>query len=114
MALPYGQTETAAEDNAPSAGSGEGWGEIREMLFDDTTVKIADVLEEKGIVAPEEAGYELADDSGEVIAEIELAWINRKIGYMTEDQQAAREKAESAGWKIFINADEIDTIFGEV
>ena len=114
VALPYGQTETAAEDNAPSAGSGEGWGEIREMLFDDTTVKIADVLEEKGIVAPEEAGYELADDSGEVIAEIELAWINRKIGYMTEDQQAAREKAESAGWKIFINADEIDTIFGEV
>lgn len=114
VALPYGQTDTVAEDNAPSAGSSEGWGEIREMLFDDTTVKIADALEEKGIAAPEKAGYELADDSGEVIAEIELAWINRKIGYMTEEQQAAREKAENAGWTIFINTDEIDTIFGEV
>lgn len=114
VALPYGQTDTAAEDNASSAVSGEGWGEIREMLFDDATVKIADALEEKGIAAPEEAGYELADDSGEVIAEIELAWICRKIGYMTDDQQADREKAENAGWKIFVGADEIDTIFGEV
>lgn len=114
VALPYGQTDTAAEDNAPSAVSGEGWGEIREMLFDDAAVKIADALEEKGIAAPEEAGYELADNSGEVIAEIELAWICRKIGYMTDDQQADREKAENAGWKIFVGADEIDTIFGEV
>ncbi|MBQ7433823.1 MAG: DEAD/DEAH box helicase [Lachnospiraceae bacterium] len=114
VALPYGQTDTAAEDNAPSASSGEGWGEIREMLFDDATVKIADALEEKGVAAPEDAGYELADDLGEVIAEIELAWINRKIGYMTEEQQADREKAENAGWKIFVGADEIDTIFGEV
>ena len=114
VALPYGQTDTAAEDNAPSAASGEGWGEIREMLFDDATIKIADALEEKGIAAPEEAGYELADDSGEVIAEIELAWINRRIGYMTDDQQTDREKAENAGWKIFVGADEIDTIFGEV
>lgn len=114
VALPYGQTDTVAEDNASSAVSGEGWGEIREMLFDDATVKIADALEEKGIAAPEEAGYELADDSGEVIAEIELAWICRKIGYMTDDQQADREKAENAGWKIFVGADEIDTIFGEV
>jgi len=114
VALPYGQTATVAEDNGPSVGSSEGWREIREMLFDEAAVKIADALEEKCIVAPEEAGYELADDSGEVIAEIELAWIKRKIGYMTEDQQADREKAENVGWKIFVSVDEIDTIFREV
>ena len=43
---------------------------------------------------PEEAGYELADASGEVIAEIELAWIEKKIGFMTEDQSADIEKGQ--------------------
>lgn len=112
--MPSGQTDIVAEDTMPVVGSGEGWNEIREILFDDDTVKIADALEEKGIVAPEEAGFELADDSGKVIAEIELAWTNHKIGYMTEDQQTDRDKAENAGWRIFINIEENDTIFGEV
>ena len=103
----------AAEDNTPATPVGEGWAEIREMLFDDAAVKLADALEEKGIGAPEEAGYELANDSGEVIAEIELAWISRKVGYLTEEQTADRENAESAGWTIFTTADEIDTVFGE-
>ena len=113
VALPYGQTDTAAEDNTPAAPVGEGWTEIREILFDDAVVKLADTLEEKGIAAPDEAGYELAYDSGEVIAEMELVWTGRKIGYMTKEQRADREKAESAGWTIFTTADEIDTVFGE-
>ena len=113
VALPYEHNNIAAEDNSPAAASGEEWAEIREMLFDDITVKLADALEEKGVAAPEEAGYELANDSGEVIAEIELAWIGRKIGYMTEEQASNRENAETAGWKIFTIADEIDMIFGE-
>ena len=111
IALPYGQTNSSAEDNMPTSNSGEGWTEIREMLFDEETVKIANILEKKGISAPEEAGYELANDSGEVIAEIELVWIKRKIGYMTEAQQADRDKAEDAGWKIFTNVDEIVSSF---
>ena len=113
VALPYGQTDTVAEDNTPATSAGEGWAEIREMLFDEETIKVADVLEEKNIVAPEEAGYELANESGEVVAEIELAWISRKIVYMTEDQLTDREQAENAGWTIFTTADEIETIFGE-
>lgn len=111
--LPYGQIDTAAEDNTPVVPVGEGWAEIREMLFDDAIVKLADTLEEKGIAAPDEAGYELANDSGEVIAEIELAWTGRKVGYMTEEQTADRENAENAGWTIFTTAEEIDTVFGE-
>ncbi len=114
VALPYGQTDMSAEDSAPTTDSSEAWAEIREMLFDDETLKVVDVLEKKGIVAADEAGYELAGDSGEVIAEIELVWISRKIGYMTEAQQTNREKAEDAGWKIFTGADEIETFFGEV
>ena len=114
VSLPYGQTDTTAEDNAPARAGSEGWSEIREMLFDEEALKIADTLEEKGVAAPEEAGFELADDKGAVIAEIELAWTNKKIGYMTEDQQAGREKAEGAGWRIFISADEAGAVFREV
>ena len=109
--LPYGYTDSVAEDTSPSDVSDEGWGEIRKMIFDDATATVADALEEKGIVVPE-VGYELVDDSGEVIADIELAWIDLKIGFMTEEQLADREKAENAGWKIFINTEDIDTIFG--
>lgn len=111
VALPYGQIDTAAEDTSPATSAGEGWAEIREMLFDEDVIKVADALEEKSIAAPEEAGYELASESGEVVAEIELAWIRRKIGYMTEDQALDREKAENAGWTIFTTADEIERIF---
>ena len=103
-----------AEDDAPARASGDGWAEIKGMLFDEESKNIAAALDERGMAAPEEAGFELAGDKGEVIAEIELAWTKRKIGYMTEAQRAARAKAEGAGWRIFTSADEIDTIFGEV
>ena len=83
------------------------------MLFDDEAAKMAELLEGRGIAAPEEAGYELANESGEVIAEIELAWISRKLGYMTEAQLADRNHAEKTGWKIFASADELEKAFGE-
>ena len=112
VSLPYGQNDASAEDIAPASEHLDAWNEIYEMIFDDYTVKLADVLKGKGIVAPDEAGYELTGESGEVIAEIELAWIEKKIGYMTEEQKNDREKAENTGWKIFISTEEIDEIFG--
>ena len=118
-ALPSGKLETAAEDVTPAEVSVEAWDEIKSMLFDDISnytyiYCIADECKARGIPAPEEAGYELADTSGEVIAEIELAWIEKKIGFMTEEQAADIEKAKASGWKIFTVSDEIDDTFKEV
>ena len=113
-ALPSGKLETAAEDVTPAEVSAEAWDEIKSMLFDDISKSIADECKARGIPAPEEAGYELADASGEVIAEIELAWIEKKIGFMTEEQAADIEKAKASGWKIFTVSDEIDDTFKEV
>lgn len=113
-ALPKGKVETVAEDVAPAEISVEAWDEIKSMLFDDISKRIADECKTRGIPAPEEAGYELADTSGGVIAEIELAWIEKKIGFMTEDQAADIEKAKASGWKIFTVSDEIDDTFKEV
>lgn len=113
-ALPSGKLETAAEDVTPAEVSAGAWDEIKSMLFDDISKSIADECKARGIPAPEEAGYELADASGEVIAEIELAWIEKKIGFMTEEQAADIEKAKASGWKIFTVSDEIDDTFKEV
>ena len=113
VALPYEQTNTLAEDASPAGSCGEGWAEIRELLFDDETIIIAHTLEERGISAPDELSYELMNNSGEVAAQIDLAWIGQKIGYMTEDKLSEREIAESAGWNIFMNVDEIKNVFGE-
>lgn len=113
VSLPYGTNETNTEDKVPSALNSNGWNEIMEMLFDESVKELAKGLEKSGIIAPEEAGYELTDESGEVIAEIEMAWIDKQIGYMTEEQLVDRTNAETAGWKIVTNADEIIAAFTE-
>ena len=112
-ALPHEQTGTAAEDKAPDRRDDTGWAAIREMLFDDSVIDLADALAERNIPAPDEAGYELADTSGEVIAEIEMVWLHKHVGFMTEEQIFDRSKAEAVGWKICTNADEISDALKE-
>ena len=70
------------------------WSEIYTLLYDDTAIDLADKLREHGISTPDEVGYEMTDQYGEVIAEIELAWIDKKIGFMTDDKIDHRRKAE--------------------
>ena len=45
-------------------------------------------------------GYEVEGNDGEVVATVEIAWPDRKIGYLTADQLEDKEALESAGWKI--------------
>ena len=44
--------------------------------------------------------YEVEGNDGEVVATVEIAWPDRKIGYLTVDQLEDKEELESAGWKI--------------
>ncbi len=112
-AMPVAAGAVSQEDTAPSKEDKDDWSEIRELLFEEEAVKLCEILMQKGIPAPDEAGYELTDMRGEVIAELELAWTSRNIGYMTKSQKVNQEKAKSAGWKIFLSEEEIDTVFGE-
>lgn len=112
-ALPYGQSSAAAHSSVTADAADTDWLAIRDYIIDDTVTEMANALEAKNIEAPEEAGYELANDTGEVIAMIELAWTGKKIGFMTEDQLEDRKNAEDAGWKIFTTAEETESIFGE-
>ena len=88
------------------------WSEIYTLLYDDATIDLADKLRKHGISTPDEVGYEMTDQYGEVIAEIELAWTNKKIGFMTDDKVDHRRKAEEKGWKILDTADEIISALG--
>lgn len=111
--LPYDQNEVSAVDTVPSDIDNDSWSEIIDLLFDEETLKIANILKEKGISAPAEVGYELTGYSDEVIAEIELAWVEKKIGYMTNDQLADKRKAEDENWRICSTIDELISVFEE-
>lgn len=88
------------------------WADIYTLLYDDATIDLADKLREHGISTPDEVGYEMTDQYGEVIAEIEFAWTNKKVGFMTDDKIDHRRKAEEKGWKILDTADEIISALG--
>ena len=90
------------------------WSETIELLFDDEAKRLVETLRGLG-VKPDEVGYELTDDTGEVIATVELAWPERKVGYLVEEQLDDKDKLTALGWTIIDDVDHVDsTIFGGV
>lgn len=112
VALPYGQATSSAEDNSPAHQGNDEWAAVKELLFEEEAKKIAAALQAVGIAAPDEVGFELPGTNDEVIAEFEMAWVKKKIGYMTTDQEENRAAAENEGWKIITSEEEIESVFG--
>lgn len=94
------------------------WDGIKEILFDDDAKAFVDILKETGVPVPEEdhIGYEVEGEDGDVVATVEIAWPERRIGFMTAGQAEDKEKLEEMGWKILslLDAADIDTasLFG--
>ena len=110
LALHTISTDTAQPDITET--ESDAWDEVIELIFDDKTKQFAEILKRKGI-QPGEPGYEVTDDNGEVIATIELAWPELKIGFLAEEQQDDKEKLENSGWTIIDDAESVDlSIFG--
>lgn len=90
------------------------WDAIKEILFDDDAKAFVDILKETSAPAPEEdnIGYEVEGDDGEVVATVEVAWPERRIGFMTAQQAEDKEKLEEMGWKILslLDAADIDIV----
>ena len=80
-------------------------------FFDDETMAFIEMIKDKDIPAPceDDIGYELVNNEDEVIASLEIAWVEKKIGYMTADQIEDKKAVESLGWKVIGIAD-IDNI----
>jgi DEAD/DEAH box helicase domain-containing protein len=89
------------------------WTEIMELLFEDDVKAYASELKTAGISAPDEVGYELVGNDGEVLATIEMAWIEQRVAYLTDEQSADKDVLIEAGWTIISKETTIDiTIFG--
>ena len=64
--------------------------------------KLIEVLLENNVDNPDEIGYELINENEEVIALCEIAWINKKVAILTEEQEKFKEKFNSNGWNCYI------------
>ena len=75
--------------------SDERWANLRDSVLEDDLLPAIDQMEQEHWPLPE-AGYELTDDRGKVIAEAELAWKTSKVAVLVtaEDQTACSQ----AGW----------------
>ncbi len=110
----------STKDNVPAAASASGstWDNIMELLFDEGAKDFARLAAGASVPAPDEdhIGYEVEGKNKEVLATIEIAWPDRKIGFMTDDQLEDKDKAEAHGWKILSAPDTADAditkIFG--
>ena len=109
MAAPH----TEAEDAGFVVDSA--WDSIEELLFDEDAKAFAEIAKDNGIPAPNEdcIGYELEGNDGEVIATVEIAWPERKIGFLTVEQLGDKSKLEDLGWRIVSLMDsDMANIFG--
>lgn len=75
------------------------WAEVR-AVTDTALHDLLDRLAHTGWTVPE-AGYELADDAGEIIAAAELAWPDLKMAFLQENEQVYAAAFEKAGWRSY-------------
>ena len=90
-------------DDYSAALSGDEWDDINELLqYSDADVKaFALQVKESGVDTPDYVGYEIMD-ADKVIAEAELAWIDKKIAYLASSQMRNAEKLVNKGWMVLI------------
>lgn len=77
-------------ETQPANTSTDAWTEVLVQLLDTSAKKMADKLIQLGIPAPSIVGFELTDESGEVIAEAEMAWEAQKIAFLLPEQSESK------------------------
>lgn len=90
------------------------WQDALELITDDRAQALLERLMRENAPVPE-IGFELTGD-GRVLGEAELAWPDRRIGVLTEDNDNLLHMADSLGWRLFslaatsVAQDLIDTL----
>jgi DEAD/DEAH box helicase domain-containing protein len=90
--------ETAAPARRVMETTHDAWAEVR-AVTDAVLHELLDRLAGAGWSVPE-AGYELTNDAGEIVATAELAWPDLRRAFLREDERAYTEVFEKAGWQI--------------
>ena len=101
---------TDSDTAAPVTAVDDAWNAIEELLFDDDAKAFVEFAKDASVPAPDEddIGYEVEGDDGEVVATVEIAWPDKRIGFMTAEQAEDKEKLEKLGWRILSLLDAAD------
>lgn len=92
--------ETIPSGDGPSVEpEQESWHEIREIT-DKTLHGLLDTLRNNDWPVPE-AGYELQNSEGEIIASAELAWEELKIAFLLDEELEFESRFVNAQWKVY-------------
>lgn len=76
---------------------GSGWDAIAK--FADPAIEgLISQCRAAGVPAPDECGVDITNESGEVVANLELAWWKAKIGVVIHDKDA--DAARRQGWRV--------------
>ena len=97
-AIQRGQQPLLANPPASVPVADERWANLRDVVFAEALLPAIAQMEQEQWPLPD-AGYEVADDRGKVIAEAELAWPQARVAVLiTDDDQDA---CVQAGWYAF-------------
>ncbi len=106
-------TQNSASDIISTSYADTEWSSIYQLLFDESVIAFAKQLEQVKISPPDEVGYELEQDGLGVVAEIEMAWIDKKIACLTENQLEYKGYLEENGWIVIDPKEETSiNVFG--
>ena len=91
------------------------WMSVQEELnySDEDTKQFAKKLQDLNISCPDSIGYEVTKENGAVCATVEIAWFDKKICFVTEEQAVDKDILKKLGWTVLDKNSNIDTkIFG--
>ena len=91
------------------------WMSVQEELnySDDDTKQFAKKLQDLNIACPDSIGYEVTKENGAVCATVEIAWLEKKICYVTDEQSVDKDILEKLGWTVLDKNSNVDSkIFG--
>ena len=79
-----------------------GWTGVMDLLRSSPkeAVAFAKKARESGKSSPDAVGLEIANQDGDMVGEAELAWLEEKEAFLTEEQKADKAKITAEGWTI--------------
>lgn len=86
----------------PTAMPIDTWQSVLEQLFEPEAKLAARTMQQRGLPAPSTVGYELADTTGRVLGEAEMAWETEKNAWLLPAQVENRVPFETAGWTVYV------------
>jgi hypothetical protein len=79
-----------------------GWTGVMDLLRSSPkeAVAFAKKARECGKSSPDAVGLEIANQDGDMVGEAEMAWLEEKEAFLTEEQKADKAKITAEGWTI--------------